>query len=147
MLIIGVGNEMRGDDGAGIRVARRIREQKLPNLTVLEHSGEGTSLMEAWKHRNQVIVIDAAHSDSPPGTIHRYEIHQKPLPSNLFRFSTHTFGIAEAIELSRALHELPASIIVYGIEAKAFDTGSALSPEVQSAIDFVVDEILSPQSR
>jgi hydrogenase maturation protease len=143
MLVIGIGNEMRADDGAGIYAVRKIREKHLPDVKAMEHSGEGTSLIELWKHQDQVIVIDAASSGSQPGTIHRYEAHRKSLPANLFRFSTHTLGLAEAIELSRVLRELPASLIVYGIEANTFDTGSALSPEVHSAIDIVLNEIIS----
>jgi len=40
-LIIGVGNEYRCDDGAGLIVARRLKQQTRDDVTVLEQSGEG----------------------------------------------------------------------------------------------------------
>ncbi len=48
-LIICVGNPLRGDDGIGCVVARRLREMKLPDVTVREESGEGTALIDAWR--------------------------------------------------------------------------------------------------
>ena len=141
MLVIGIGNEMRGDDAAAIHAVRRIRGFNLDHLTAIEHSGDGAWLMELWKHQTDVIVIDAARSESAPGTIHRYEAHRRPLPSDVFGFSTHMVGLSEAIELSRALGELPESLIVYGIEGKTFEINHPMSLEVRFAIDEIVHEI------
>jgi hydrogenase maturation protease len=140
MLVIGIGNELRGDDAAGIYAARRIREQNLPDVAAIENSGDGARLMEMWKNQDKVIVFDAAQSEAAPGTLHRYEAHRHSLPADIFGFSTHTIGLAEAIELSRALGELPKSLIVYGIEAKNFEMDHPISPEVHAAIDMLVKE-------
>jgi hydrogenase maturation protease len=135
MLIIGIGNEMRGDDAAGLIAARRIQDLNLPGITVVEHSGEGASLMETWKNQEEVIVIDAARSKCIAGTIHRYDAHRDSLPADVFAFSTHVLGLAQAIELSRSLGTLPKTLIVYGIEGNDFELNHTISQEVQSAID------------
>ena len=59
----------------------------------------------------------------------------------MFPCSTHTFGVAEAIELGRILEQLPPYLIVYGIEGKQFNTGCDLSTEVAQAVPHVVQRV------
>jgi hydrogenase maturation protease len=142
ILIIGVGNEYRSDDALGLIASRRLRELTNEHINVLEESGEGTALMESWKRADAVILIDAVHSGSRPGTIHRIEANDAPIPKNFFHYSTHAFGVAEAIELARALNQLPPRLIVYGIEGKSFEAGMEVSLEVENAVKRVVELVL-----
>ena len=98
--------------------------------------------MEAWKDTSLVLLIDATRSGSPPGTIHRFDAHAEPLPSRFFHYSTHAFSVAEAVELARALDQLPPQLIVYGIEGKNYTAGEGLSPEVETAGAAVVARVL-----
>ena len=138
MLIVGCGNEDRCDDGAGVLVARRLREL---GIEASEHGGEGLSLLEAFTGREQVVLVDATVSGQAPGTITMWDQNSGPLPAGQFRTSSHAFGVAEAVELARALERLPASITVYGIEAARFDTGASPSPEVLEAVERVTQKI------
>ncbi len=133
LLIIGVGNIYRSDDGIGISVVRRLREQAPSEIRTLEATGEGTALMESWKDAATVIVVDAVQSGAPPGTIHRLDAHTGQIPKRFFHYSTHAFGVAEAIELARPLGLLPRRLVVYGIEGKSFAAGIELSTEVEQA--------------
>ncbi len=146
-LIIGVGNEYRCDDGAGLIVARRLKQQMRDDVTVLEQSGDGAALMEAWKGADTVILIDAVNSGTEAGTIHRLEAHAQPIPQRFFRYSTHAFSVAEAIELARALGELPGRLIVFGIEGKTFKAGNGLSGEVEIAVRDVVERVINELAR
>jgi hydrogenase maturation protease len=141
ILLIGVGNPLRGDDAAGALAAKLIRDCTCPSFRVIEHDGEGASLMEAWAGAQTVIVVDAVSSDLAPGTICRY-VTEKPLQGRLFQDSTHAFGLPEAVELSRALDRLPRNLIIYGIQGKSFETGAPLSEEVEKAVREVVERIL-----
>lgn len=141
-LLIGVGNPFRNDDGAGIAVTRRLKEKKLSGVEILELSGEGTTLMESWRGRSSIIVFDATLSGKPPGTIYRIEAHQEKIPRSLLQCSTHSFGVAEAVEMSRSLGELPPSLLVYGIEGLNFESGENLSPSVEASVQLVADHIL-----
>ena len=62
ILIIGLGNDYRGDDAVGRAIARRLQAIAGDNIRVLEESGEGVALMESWKGGDFVILIDAIHS-------------------------------------------------------------------------------------
>jgi len=141
-LIIGLGNEYRRDDAVGLVVARRVKEAAPEHVRVLEESGEGAALIESWKDADAVILIDAVHSGAGPGILHRLDAHAQPMPTRFFHYSTHAFSVAEAIELARALGQLPPCLIVYGIEGKTFEAGLGLSPEVEKAAQKVVDRVL-----
>mgnify|MGYP003736293695 CR=1 FL=1 len=138
-MVIGVGNRFRSDDGAGPAVADRLREH---GLDVVELSGDGTELMQAWEDADHVIVIDAARSGAPAGTIHKFDANCTEVPSGLFNYSSHQFSVAEAIEMARVLKSLPPKMGVYGIEGKDFSYGQELSPEVEGALDTLTQMIL-----
>ena len=145
-LIIGLGNEYRRDDAVGLVVARRLREAAPESVLVREETGEGASLLESWQDADAVILIDAVRSDAAPGTVHRLDAHEGPVAREFFRFSTHAFGLAEAVELARALGRLPPRLIVYGVEGKSFEAGVGLSPEVGAAVGAVVERVLEELS-
>ena len=138
ILIIGIGNPYRGDDGVGLRIAQNIKKKSPDHVNVIEQSGDGISLMDSWKDSDAVIIIDAVHSSAQPGTIHQFDVHTQTIPTKFFHYSTHAFGVAEAIELARALKQLPKNLIVYGIEGKCFEAGIGLSLEVEKAVEEVM---------
>jgi len=142
ILVIGIGNEYRSDDAAGLVVARRLRQLSLGNITVIEASGEGTGLMESWEGADTVIIVDAASSGAKPGTIHRIDARAQRIPTGLLRYSTHAFSVGEAVELARAMNRLPPRMVVYGIEGERFDEGTVLSRAVEGSVDIVVDLVL-----
>ncbi len=142
LLLVGIGNTYRSDDALGLHIARLVKKLQPARVTVKEESGEGAALMELWKNAPAVILVDAVSSGSPPGTVHRFEAHRQSIPIGFFHYSTHAFSVAEAIELARTLDELPANVIVYGIEGKGFGAGQGLSIEVEKSIEGVVAAVL-----
>jgi hydrogenase maturation protease len=142
VVVIGIGNLYRRDDAAGLVVARRLRHMVPSHLTVLEHEGEPTALLEAWKDADAVFLIDAVFSGAEAGTIHRLDAQESAIPQELFRYSTHAVSVAEAIELARALGQLPPKLVVYGIEGKDFGAGEGLSPEVESRVAELAKQVL-----
>ena len=141
ILIIGIGNEYRSDDAVGLVIARALQARSLPYTRVIEASGEGTALLEAWKESDHVILVDAVTSQAPEGTIYCLDAQSGPFSPNLFTLSTHAFGVAEAIELGRALGDLPQQLVLYGIETKNFVAGVALSLKVERAAQAVIEDI------
>ena len=141
-LVIGVGNAYRGDDGVGLSVVRSLREMNTGDIEILEAAGDCTSLMESWKDAEVVILVDALQSGARAGSISRFCLNSEAFPTGLSRHSTHALGIAEIIELARAIDCLPPSLIVYGVEGKNFQAGTELSPAVREAVPRVVDSIL-----
>jgi len=142
MLVIGVGNPYRGDDGVGPAVARAVADLALESVTVLEHSSEGAGLLEMWEGRDMVILADAVSSGGMPGTVHRLDACATPIPVGLFHHSSHAFGVAEAVELGRAVGRLPPRLLVYGVVGERFASGNGLTGAVEGAVSGVVDCIV-----
>ena len=82
--------------------------------------------------RSGAVVCHVRRSDAGDG----------PLPVDAFAGSTHDFGLAEAVELGRALGVLPERLVIIGIEGRAFAMGAAMSAEVSAAAAEVVAGIL-----
>ena len=140
--VIGVGNAWRGDDAVGLLVARRLKEDQLPQVEVAECRGTLTAVLEAWKDAAGVIVVDAVVSGGPPGTIHRFDAHGAGMPVELSRSpSSHGWGVAEALALGKVFQDLPPWLIIYGIEGKNFGPGQEVSREVEAAIPELVRRI------
>lgn len=146
-LIIGVGNDYRGDDAVGLFVARRLRKRLKGGVEIVERSGEGASLIEVWRGAHLVIVVDASQSGAKPGAIRRFDAHARKIPARHFKYSTHAFSIAQAVELSRALGELPPRTFVYGIEGENFSAGEGLSEVVEKSARKLEERILSDLRR
>lgn len=141
VLCIGVGNELRGDDVVGRLAVRLLRYQSLPDTTFIEATGEGVALMEAWAGADAVFLIDAVSAGQPSGTIYRFLAHSQALPAQFFSYSTHAFSVAEAVEMARALGQLPAHFVIYGIEGENFTAGASITLSVEKAVHEVIRQI------
>ena len=142
-----MGNAWRGDDGAGHAVARAARARAAAGVTVLELELVPPDLFERWTPAARVVLVDAARSGAPPGTVHRCDARAAPLPAELRRVSTHGGGLAEAIELARALDRLPAALLVYALEGARFDPGTGLGPEVAAVVEDAAARALAELAR
>ena len=141
MMVIGIGNDLRGDDAAGLLVARRLRERQ-PDLKVLESSADPITLMEAWEGETRVVLVDAVESGGTPGELYRHEAHEQPLPADFFHCSTHSIGMAEAVEFARNLQRLPEQVTVFGIEGGNFQADAEVNASVLETIEKLAQQIL-----
>jgi hydrogenase maturation protease len=139
--VIGIGNRWRSDDAAGLEVVERLRGSLPDGVELLEREGEPTSLIDAWSGADAVWIADAVSSGAPPGTLHRLDAAEQELPAEVFRTSIHHFGLAEAVELARAVGSLPPRLVVFGIEAGRLELGETLTPEVADAVRRAADAV------
>lgn len=144
-LVVGVGNPVRGDDGAGIELVRRLQDRtRRREIEVRELNGDATQLLDAWCDRDAVVIVDSARSGAAAGTIRRFDASSMSLPAELCQVSTtHALGLAETIELARALGRLPAQVIVFAIEGRQFEAGAGLSKQVEAALPEVANLVLA----
>jgi hydrogenase maturation protease len=134
VLIVGAGNEYRCDDGVGIMVARELGKMRPDNTRIVEGLHDATALLDLWQGMRAVYLIDAVRSGGRPGQIYRFNPFIEEMPVELEgNFSTHSTSVTAAIELGKSLGNLPATLVVCGIEGKNFSSGSGLTPEVEEA--------------
>lgn len=142
-LIIGVGNPDRGDDAVGRAVAQQLKGRVPEGVEVLEEEGEMTALLEHLEEADEAYLIDASASGEAPGTVRRFDAAAAPLPNAVMAVSTHGFGLAEAIEMARAMGTLPATCLVYAVEGAGFEAGEPLSEPVAAAVAQVAEKIVA----
>jgi hydrogenase maturation protease len=142
LLVIGIGNPDSGDDAIGPLAARRLTGRVAPEVTIIERASDMIGLLEDWTGRDAVVLIDAAAPITTPGFIHRIDLLREPLPVGLSLASTHAFGVADAVELARALGQLPERLIVYAVEGCRFEPGAPQCPEVVAAVERVAAQVV-----
>lgn len=140
-LVIGIGNPDRGDDAAGLAVARMVLAAAPADTAVIELGGEQLALLDAWDGDSDVYVVDAVCSGGAAGSVYRFDA-AIPLGGDFSHRGTHLFSLADVIELARALHRLPARLTGFGIEGAGFELGAPLSPEAEAAVRTVAGRIL-----
>ncbi|KAF0135018.1 MAG: hydrogenase maturation protease [Methylocystaceae bacterium] len=140
IIVLCIGNPQRGDDAAGRAVAHALKAL-LVDVEIIEEEGEATRVLARLEGADAAYIVDACVFGAKPGDIRRFDVGTGPLPRAAFGASTHGFGLAEALELARALGVLPPRCIVYAIEGKIFDIGASMSPAVAEAVDIVAGRL------
>lgn len=141
--IIGLGNTFGGDDAVGVLAARRLSGLVAGQAEVVEAEMTGLDLLDLMQGADTVVLIDAARTGQPAGTIHRLDASTTPIAAPLFAHSTHALNAVEALELARVLGRLPGRVLVYGIEVEELGAGRPLSQAVEAALEQVVRQVLA----
>lgn len=144
-VIVGLGNEIAGDDGAGIWVARKLGEilQDRPEVEIVPLPWAGFSLLDVLVGRQRAVIIDCLCTGLyPPGTIVR--LNEKNFRGSVRLNSFHDINFATLLELGKKMGwQMPVQIAIWGIEgAEMGEFKEELSPAVLRAVDQVVNEIL-----
>ena len=149
LIIIGIGQELRGDDAVGISVVRRWaaefrRKLVSPQIELDLLPLPGLSLLDQMAGFDTAILVDAVLGGPgvTPGTLFNLS------PDDLADFqrgtgSAHGWGVAESLRLGRTLKQegLPDKIIILGIGGKQVEIGAEISPEVAEAIPAAVKRL------
>jgi hydrogenase maturation protease len=146
VLVAAIGNPQRGDDGVGAAVAKRLRESAPAEVRIIECGGDVLELIDEWAGCAAVILVDASDPAGNPGRIRRLDLVSSVLSADFAQNSTHAFGLAETVELARALNQLPWRLVAYLVEGERFDFGAPLSRVVAAAVGRVVQAVLAELS-
>ena len=141
LVLVGIGNPDRGDDAAGRIAVRSLRGQVPSLVEIIEQSGEPSALLSVLAEVSMAIIVDASRSGALAGTLQRLDANAGSLPRYRLDLSSHGIGVAEAIELARALGQLPSHCIIHTIEGACFDFGAPLSPPVQAGLSTIAERI------
>jgi hydrogenase maturation protease len=111
-------------------------------VDAVESNGDAVALVSTWEGADLAVLVDAVVSGGKPGTIYRFDGAHR-LPARFFRAaSSHVLGLAEALELARALDRLPERIMVVGIEAGDVSLGQGLSDAAAAALPRAADMVV-----
>ncbi|ARP68642.1 hydrogenase maturation protease [Streptomyces pluripotens] len=134
VVVIGVGNPLRGDDGAGPAVVEALRGQVPENVVLAVSDGEPARMLGLWQGAETVVVVEALRiQPARPGRLHTLTAAQAAghAPATA---STHALGLGECLALAEALHRLPPELVVHAVEVSDVELGTGLSAPVRSAL-------------
>lgn len=141
IVVIGLGNDYRRDDGVGPAVASAINARKLPGVRVLIGIEDPIELLDAWSGAALAVVIDAAlASPAVPGRVRRNADFQM---MGTEQMSTHGFDLTQALALAQTLGREPQRLVVFTIEAADISHGVELTPQVAAAVPTVVSAVVA----
>lgn len=143
IVIIGVGNPLRGDDGAGPAVAALLKNRVPAPVEIRLCDGNAADLIEGWTGRGLALIADAVRSGAEPGTVRRIDATSEDVPALPVGSSTHGLGLAEAVAMGRVLDRLPEKLLIYGIEGSSFTQGQEPSPAVTKGVQRAAERILA----
>jgi hydrogenase maturation protease len=140
ILIAGLGDKLRGDDGLGVFVIDEFKKKKLPENVDVEDYGTGIfGLIDKLNKYDKIILIDAIKKGGKPGEIYKLELNK--IEDKKFT-NLHELKIDKLVLVFRSLG-INLKIIFIGCEPKSFDLGVGLSKEVEKAIPKIIDLIIS----
>lgn len=138
-LVLGIGNDIMGDDAVGLRAARMLRE-KWPMADIQESYSLGLDLLDVLEGHSCALLLDSIVTYAyTPGTI--LEIHEAELRQH-GRISPHHAGIAESLEVAKILQiPLPLKLTVLAMEVSdPFHFRVGMSPAVEAALPGMVEK-------
>ena len=147
VVVIGYGSPGRGDDEAGLVAVEAVRPLLPPEVIVRRLTGDGSTLLDACRNSQAVILIDAVQSGGSAGTVHRFDDIDQLTSGQIRLSSTHSFGLSEALQLGKLLGRLPPKVIVLGVEASQFNHGARLSEAVVRGLGQLKDMIVQEVAR
>jgi len=143
VLVIGLGNPLRGDDGVGPRVVRELDRRGLPEgVTALDVGTGGLDLLRVLEGRKHVVLVDAADVGREPGQFVRFRPDQARLVFAGDRLSLHHAGLGEVLALADALGRALPEMVIFGVQPAEVAWGEGLSPAVEATLPILIDAVL-----
>ena len=153
VVIVGCGNLLRGDDGAGPECVRLLAERGLPaGVIAIDAGTSGADVVLCMRRANHVILVDACQSRRPPGSLLRLSAADLAEIPPTGPLDIHAFRWIDAVRLTRALaaEDPGPAVSAWLVEGIDFTPGSGLSPPVAAAVERLAAEIraaLEPAGR
>jgi hydrogenase maturation protease len=153
VLVAGVGNLLRGDDGFGVEVARRLLARPLQiagaAVTVIETGIGGIHLVqELLAGYDALVIVDAVERGAAPGTLFLLEparVEPSSWPAEVrrdFFADTHYAEPGHALALAEGIGALPPRVLVIGCQvATVDDLVEGLTPAVARAVEHIAREL------
>ena len=140
-LILGIGNPILSDDGIGIKIARKLKEEN-HELDVEETSEAGIALLDLIAGYDELIIIDSIKTEQGNlGQLYKLELEDLN-PAADFS-SSHGIDIATAFKIGKELRcQMPQRVSIYAIEVKNNTTfGEECTEELEKRIPLIAKQI------
>ena len=148
VLVLGIGNIIMSDDGAGVRVVQRLAEDFRfpPDVMVLDGGTLGLDLLPELEGVEKLIVVDAVETGKPPGTLVRLAGDEVSIAMET-KVSPHQMGLKDLLAAASLQGHLPGEIVLLGIQPERVETGTVLSPAVAARLEYLLGNVVDELAR
>ena len=145
--LLGLGNLMRTDDAVGMLTLQTLAESGLlpPDVRVIEGGTLGLDLLDSLRGISHLLALDAVDTGVPPGKLSRFEgkeINNLPVSK-----SVHLLGFSDLMGALRLMDAAPKEVVLLGVQPASTDWGTLLSPEVDLALQTLMQSALAQLTR
>jgi hydrogenase maturation protease len=143
VLILGIGNLLKSDDGLGVHIVRYMEESgaALPEgVELLDGGTAGFDLLGLIESYDKIVIVDALKADDKPGSIYRFT--PEHAVETRSRFSLHEVGIMEVIRVLKIMDRNPEIEFIGIVPENIDDIDTNISPAVKESIPRAVEMIL-----
>src|ERR1700758_3000288 len=140
-VVLGLGNLLHADDGAGAHAIRHLRaDTRVPaGVSLIEGGTLGLELLSYVWDCNRLIVIDAVDVGGKPGTVIRMSAEElNSLPGSS---SVHQLGVSDLLVALRVLVQRQPQVVLIGVQPEDTDWSTELSRPVANAMSTLVEAI------
>ena len=139
VLVLGLGNVLCSDDGAGVIAVHRLRRgwQMPAGVRVVDGGTLGLDLLALVAAADRVILVDAVRAEAPPGTLVRLA-GAEVAPAVYERLSPHQIGVADLLAGAALCERYPREAVIVGIVPESIELGLGCSPAVAAELDGLV---------
>jgi hydrogenase maturation protease len=147
ILICGLGNTLKRDDGLGPNIIAELEKQALPdNVNLIDFGTSGFKCALSIADYDKVVFIDAIQMEKQPGQIYKIKLSKQDLQNSpslsSFAVSLHESDLERILATAALLDSYPTEVVIIGCEPKDTGYGLGLTEEVEQALGQIIDLIL-----
>ena len=141
--VFGIGNILLSDDGVGVHIVNRLKDEyTLPdNVELIDGGTKGLDLLPLFENRDRVLFIDAANFKKEPGTIDIVEGDKIPAFLSA-KLSVHQIGLPDMLFAATLMEIMPEEICLVGIQPESMETRIEMSDIVSNKMNELLDTAL-----
>jgi len=141
--VIGVGNDLMGDDSIGPHVVRALMKKRTlpPDIELIDEGRGGMRLVHHMKEMDRILLIDAADVGEAPGDFKVFRPEEVESIKDLSGTNIHEWDLLKMLEISKMLGEYPADVRILAIQPKSLEWGDSISSELLGRMDEYIDVV------
>lgn len=142
-MVLGIGNLIMSDDGAGVRVIQHLVDNYRfpPGVTVLDGGTLGLDLLPQLEGIDRLLIVDAVNTGGAPGTLVRLTGAEIPIVMET-KLSPHQMGLKDLLAVAMLQGIKPPEMVLLGIQPGNIELGMDFSPAVAAKFDTLVENVL-----
>jgi hydrogenase maturation protease len=144
ILVLGIGNLVMGDDGAGVRVVQELQKRYLfpPHIEIMDGGTLGLDLLPKLEGIGRLLVVDAVETGGEPGTLVQLSGEELPIALQT-KVSPHQMGLKDLLAVAELMGHAPREMVLVGIQPADIGMGADLSPRVAEQLEEMIANVLT----